>query len=940
MIHGKENFWKFLVLLLLLINFNNIYSQARGIKIVAVDDATNEWEEISLYNQTHAVIIGIDNYPKLSANQQLSYAVSDAKAVEQMLNSKFVFNKVYTLYNEQATKSKIEDILLNTLSNISKEDAVFVFFAGHGGQEITEWGEIGYIVPYNGDFSDMRSVISMTSIKEDISKRIKAKHVFFVMDVCYSGLLVAKRGDTIKETSRDFNYLKQITKESVRQVLTAGDANQQVLDGGPSGHSVFTGRFLEILDAAEDFITAEEISSRVKETVFSDANARGHVQTPQSGKLFGMGDFIFMPSMTKKLGNIEEQITSLELELLELDAAERTALEQQNESEKRKLERQRKATEAQLEAIRLEEQRLEAEKEQKAKQEEERTQRLTEQKRLQEEEDLRLKALTEEITEKRKEYKSSMITSLDQALAELQSLNSQIESLKTTFIEELKKRVMDISRAHSDSYSFTNLVKDEFETQAQFQSRVKEQTEGLKSTNTEEFTLAMESVKTAFDEQVDPLLKQIEDISGTNYTIYGHDALKIKLGAYDAEKQCFTITVASDNIEREVHAQGRMLRVSSKVSGRVKKYGVKVNDILVSYNNITIKPGINWSKLWQTVISNSAEMEIDRDGKIMKLSVPKGKIDFSCYTIDYVDNLKPNQFIACGKLPIPIAEAKLFKQNYLNGFVTAELSVKPLSHSLSYITSAMIIDESNDSRYDLFQSRFLYMGNKFIYDTDNELIWLTYYPKKLTWTGADKFADNYDRSGIQGWQLCSYSNMKSLCNLSELVNFNLNRTNHTSSLKKNSSKHIQFNPKKNATDGWSGDGDNEYFILTNPIDNATKEIDLFQPRFFVLNDNLIFDCTNKLIWHKTRITETKYTFLEAEKFVKEYSYGDIEGWRLPTYSEMISLYDYSIPGIINMFKLSGTYHIDSAKHIQFKPNNCCKDGWSDDMDKEFVIGVM
>ena len=407
---------KYLRIIIILLVFTvpiTVFSQERGIKIVAIDDATNEWQEISLYNKTHAVIIGIDKYPKLSSAQQLSYAVSDAKAVERMLKDKFVFSEIYALYNEQATKSNIEDILLNKLSNISKDDAVFVFFAGHGGQEKTDYGDIGYIVPYDGDFSDMRKVISMATIRDDISKRIKAKHVFFVMDACYSGLLVVKRGEISKETRRDITYLKQITKEAVRQVLTAGDANQQVLDGGPNGHSVFTGRFLEILDSAEDFITAEEISARVKEMVFSDANARGHIQTPKSGTLFGLGDFIFMPSLIKKQGNIQQQISELESELLAINELENKTQELHDEVKRRELERQRKIAESQLQAKKLEEQRLEKKRIEKERQVHERKQKLAVQKQKQEEETLRLETLKEQVAGKRKTYKSSMILSLD-----------------------------------------------------------------------------------------------------------------------------------------------------------------------------------------------------------------------------------------------------------------------------------------------------------------------------------------------------------------------------------------------------------------------------------------------------------------------------------------------------------------------------------------------
>ena len=140
--------------------------------------------------------------------------------------------------------------------------------------------------------------ISMTTIKEEISRAIPAKHMFFVVDACYSGLLITRAFEPRTET-RSLAYLRDITGEEVRQVLAAGKATQEVLDGGPRGHSVFTGRFIEALDEATDFITATEISTRISEEVFSDAAARGHEQTPQGGKLFGLGDYVFVPKQVE-----------------------------------------------------------------------------------------------------------------------------------------------------------------------------------------------------------------------------------------------------------------------------------------------------------------------------------------------------------------------------------------------------------------------------------------------------------------------------------------------------------------------------------------------------------------------------------------------------------------------------------------------------------------
>ncbi len=931
---------KYLRIIIILLVFTvpiTVFSQERGIKIVAIDDATNEWQEISLYNKTHAVIIGIDKYPKLSSAQQLSYAVSDAKAVERMLKDKFVFSEIYALYNEQATKSNIEDILLNKLSNISKDDAVFVFFAGHGGQEKTDYGDIGYIVPYDGDFSDMRKVISMATIRDDISKRIKAKHVFFVMDACYSGLLVVKRGEISKETRRDITYLKQITKEAVRQVLTAGDANQQVLDGGPNGHSVFTGRFLEILDSAEDFITAEEISARVKEMVFSDANARGHIQTPKSGTLFGLGDFIFMPSLIKKQGNIQQQISELESELLAINELENKTQELHDEVKRRELERQRKIAESQLQAKKLEEQRLEKKRIEKERQVHERKQKLAVQKQKQEEETLRLETLKEQVAGKRKTYKSSMILSLDQSLEELKSLDKQINEIKSSYIEELKKRVMNIAESYSNNYSFSALVKDEFETEAEFKDRLKTQSGNLKSTNQQEFSNAMETIETSFNEQVTPLLKQIDEISNNSYTIYGHDALKIKLGDYNADRESFTITVASNNIKRNIYPQGRMIFVS-KVSGQAKNKGIRKGDILISYNNIPVKPGVDWNKLKQTVITNSVEMEIDRNGELLKFILPKGQIGVDTYIDDYLGDLTSNQFVVNGELQVPRAEARTFKQNYLNGFITAELIVKPISHSMSLVTSAIIVDESNDNRYNLFKSKFVYMGNYLNYDTMNKINWWAYYPKTLDMYGATKYASSHVYKGVKGWNIPSINQIKVLRGNR---NFNLlGKFFHTTSKDKRG-KYIRYSPSSGSTSPYSND--KKYFLLFNSEFVDNEEFNIYNDRFLKLDEDLVFDTKQKLILFSKSITEKQYTYLESDKFIKEFSYKNLKGWRLPTLEEIKGLYDYTIPGLAKSLNYGSRYFYTSTKkkngnHIRCQPSTHSTSPYSN--NKIYIIGVM
>ena len=244
------------------------------------------------------MIIGIDRCANLAPGSELSYAVRDAQGVAEVLARNYAFDGIVTIYNEDATREGILRILSAELRQTSEDDSVFIFWAGHAlTQRTAGRGDIGYLVPYDGTFDEAEMSfknISMTTIKEDISRAIPAKHLFLVVDACYSGLLVTRALES-SPPERSLEYLRDITGEEVRQVLTAGKADQQVLDGGPRGHSVFTGRFIEALEEATDYITATEISTRISEEVFSDAAARGHAQTPRGGKLFGLGDYVFVP---------------------------------------------------------------------------------------------------------------------------------------------------------------------------------------------------------------------------------------------------------------------------------------------------------------------------------------------------------------------------------------------------------------------------------------------------------------------------------------------------------------------------------------------------------------------------------------------------------------------------------------------------------------------
>lgn len=242
------------------------------------------------YNDSHALLIGIDAYRKASP---LSYAVSDATAVAESLKTNFGFSddNVRLLTDESASRDAIlEAFLAFALDKTDSNDRLLFFFAGHGLTIRSRRGEIGYLVPHDGDRASLSTLIRWDELTRN-ADLIEAKHILFVMDACYGGLAITRalQPGTMR-------FVKDMLLRPARQVITAGKADELVADsGGPRPHhSVFTGHFLDALDGAaktaDGLITANGVMAYVYQSVGRD-NASG--QTPHFGYLNGDGDFLF-----------------------------------------------------------------------------------------------------------------------------------------------------------------------------------------------------------------------------------------------------------------------------------------------------------------------------------------------------------------------------------------------------------------------------------------------------------------------------------------------------------------------------------------------------------------------------------------------------------------------------------------------------------------------
>ena len=255
---------------------------------------TNRTTYSQKYEKSWAIVIGINDYKHASP---LTYACNDANAVAAKLIDSFNFpnDNVMVLLDNKATQKAVTASILGLVDTVGEDDRIIIFYAGHGHTRESRRGEVGYLVPYDGDTSDLSSLIRWDELTRN-SDLIPAKHMLFIMDACYGGLAFSR---ALPPGSARF--LGDMLSRYSRQALTAGKADEVVADsGGPrAGNSIFTGHLLEALDGAlapvDDVLSANSVMAYVYDRVAKDPHSH---QSPHYGSLEGDGDLMFtFPSL-------------------------------------------------------------------------------------------------------------------------------------------------------------------------------------------------------------------------------------------------------------------------------------------------------------------------------------------------------------------------------------------------------------------------------------------------------------------------------------------------------------------------------------------------------------------------------------------------------------------------------------------------------------------
>ena len=244
-------------------NNDNVKSQDASLVLIGADSlkrAGTAW----------VIAVGVNEYANSQYN--LKYAVADAQSFaaevsrEQAPIGRFDHVEVIPLLNDQATKENILTALrrltgtdttalkagpLDKLKRAEPEDAVIIYFAGHG----TAQGQRFYLIPHDLGYTGDRNALDEDGLKsilahsisdqelEDAVEGLAAGSLLLVIDACNSGQ--ALEAEEKRRGPMNSKGLAQLAYEKGMYILTAAQSYQAALEAAELGHGLLTYALVE-----------------------------------------------------------------------------------------------------------------------------------------------------------------------------------------------------------------------------------------------------------------------------------------------------------------------------------------------------------------------------------------------------------------------------------------------------------------------------------------------------------------------------------------------------------------------------------------------------------------------------------------------------------------------------------------------------------------------
>ena len=253
------------------------------------------------FSRNLAVVIGINQYG--SGISSLQTAINDAKRLVEILRLKHGY-QVWVFLDEIATLKNINRLLEETLpQQVSSDDRLLFYFAGHGIALNGDDGPEGYLIPQDAELGATNTYLPMTQLQASLSE-LPCRHFLGILDCCFAGAFRwSSNRDllTAPEVIHKERYDRFIT-DPAWQVITSAAYDQKALDafhvnterGQRGNHSPFTAALLEALEGGADIfppaahgkpqgdgvITATELYLYLRDAVEPATEGNRQRQTP------------------------------------------------------------------------------------------------------------------------------------------------------------------------------------------------------------------------------------------------------------------------------------------------------------------------------------------------------------------------------------------------------------------------------------------------------------------------------------------------------------------------------------------------------------------------------------------------------------------------------------------------------------------------------------
>jgi hypothetical protein len=233
-----------------------------------------------LAGKYYALIMGVDKYNNPGL-RDLDRPIADAKALFDVLTTKYNFKKEDIMLLPDPTRNDIIDALDKLQSKVTANDNLIIFYAGHGTYDRD--AKIGFWLPADATKESRSNWLSNSNLT-DYLKLIKTKHTLVISDACFSGSIFLSRG-AFEGISKPIEKAYELPS---RQALTSGSL-YEVPD-----NSVFIFYLLDRLNKnTEPYLTAEQLYINIKIAIQNNSE-----DNTQFGDIQGVGheggDFVFI----------------------------------------------------------------------------------------------------------------------------------------------------------------------------------------------------------------------------------------------------------------------------------------------------------------------------------------------------------------------------------------------------------------------------------------------------------------------------------------------------------------------------------------------------------------------------------------------------------------------------------------------------------------------